>query len=80
MGFKEKNFYIWNQVWSLHKKYFDIGSKDEDWSKFVKEVDGIGRQYEGKTEYGFIKDLLLAVVGEIERTDRRRRKEHESNE
>ena len=48
MGFKEKYFYIWNQVWSLHKKYFDIGSKDEDWSKFVKEVDGIGRQYEDR--------------------------------
>ena len=39
------------------------------------------RKYEGKPEYSFIKDLVLAVISEIERVDKQRQtQEDKENE
>ena len=37
MGFKEQYFDIWQQVWSLHKKYYVIQEQDEKRWKQLNE-------------------------------------------
>lgn len=71
--FKERYFLIWQRVWNFHKKYSSVKT-DEEWEEAVEEAGKIGNG--GK----FQKDLILAVLAELERTDKERRKEHENNE
>lgn len=70
--FKERYFLIWQRVWNFHKKYSSVKT-DEDWEEAVEEAGKIGN------ESKFSKDLILAVLSELEREDKHR-KEHESNE
>lgn len=40
MGFKEQYFDIWQQVWSLHKKYYVIQEQDAEILKnFSKDME-----------------------------------------
>ena len=73
MGFKEQYFEIWRQVWEFHKKYSNVSGTDEYWERLVAESGKIVEQYRGLPQYEFIKNLRLAIIGEIERIDKRRR-------
>ena len=62
MGFKEQYFDIWQQVWSLHKKYYVIQEQDEKrWKQLNDECEAIDNQYSGRPEQRFVQSLLLGV-------------------
>lgn len=69
MNFKEQYFAIWQQGWGLHKKYHGIRADDETaWKKLSNECESIDNQYSGLPEQKFVQSLLLAIVGELERS------------
>ena len=68
MNFKEQYFNIWQQVWGLHKKYYDIREQDEEqWKQLTDESEAIFQKYEHTPEGKFVESLLLAVIGELSR-------------
>lgn len=68
MNFKKQYFNIWQQVWNLHKKYYNIRADDEKaWEKLDQECKQLDQQYKNKSEQKFVQSLLLAVIGELER-------------
>lgn len=77
MDFKKNYFDLWAKAWTFHKKYSNVSGTDEFWQRLVDESGEIMREYEGKPEYNFMKDLVLAVISEIERIDKARRQQEE---
>lgn len=75
MDFKEQYFDLWVKAWNFHKKYSNISGTDEYWEQVVNESSEIVKEFENKPEYNFMKDLVLAVISEIERVDKHKRKE-----
>lgn len=75
MDFKTKYFELWKVSWDFHKKWCNNGGTDKEWEQIVEESGDILKEYEGKPQYNFMKSLLLAVVDELERIDRAKRKE-----
>lgn len=72
MGFKEQYFDIWQQVWSLHKKYYAIQEQDEKrWKQLINESEAIFQKYEHTPEGKFVESLLLAVIGELSRESKK---------
>ncbi len=74
MDFKAKYFDLWKTSWCFHKKWCNNGGTDKEWEQIVEESGDIMKQYEGKPEQNFIKDLLLAVLSELEKIDKEKRK------
>lgn len=69
MDFKTQYFEIWNKVWNLHKRYWDIRSGDEQrWKQLDRECEQLDKQYKNRPEQKFMRSLLLAVVAELERS------------
>ncbi len=75
MDFKQDYFDLWAKAWNFHKKYSNISGTDEYWEQLVGESSEIVKAYEGKPQYDFMKDLVLAVISEIERVDKRQRED-----
>ena len=73
MDFREQYFDIWRLVCDFHKKYSNVIGTDEYWERLIAESGKIVEQYRGLPQYEFIKDLMLSIIGEIERIDKRRR-------
>ena len=66
MSFKEEYFSIWQEVWTLHKKYFGVSADNEEaWQRLDKECELLDKKYQGKK---FLQSLLLAVCAELERS------------
>ena len=65
MGFREAAR-MCGDIWSLYKGYAVKRSDETELEKFMDKVSAIYEKY--KTP--FAKEILLAVVGEIERTAR----------
>lgn len=81
MEFKKNYFDLWAKAWNFHKKYSNVSGTDEFWKQAANESSEIVKEFENKPEYNFIKDLVLAVMSEIERVDKRQRqKEGKENE
>lgn len=83
MSFKEQYFNLWATAWNFHKKYSNsnVSNADEFWERLVNESGEIMQQYENQPQYDFVKDLILAVISEIERIDKsRRQQEDKKNE
>lgn len=74
MDFKEQYFDVWQEAWRFHKKFYANDGSDQTWEQIVNESSEIARKYEGKPQYSFVKDLILAVLSEIEKKDKERRK------
>lgn len=74
MDFKERYFEIWKIAWNFHKKRCSNSGTDREWEQIVEEIGDIMKQYKGKPEQNFIKDLLLAVLSELEKNDKKKRK------
>lgn len=67
MDFKQQYFSIWQEVWTLHKKYFGVSADDEQkWQELDRECERIDKEYQGRPEQKFLRSLLLAVVAELE--------------
>lgn len=75
MDFKQQYFNIWRTVWEYHKEFFGMNGTDKKWESAVNKSADIMEQYKDKPEQGFVKSLLLAVVDELERVDKAKRKE-----
>ena len=75
MDFKEQYFDAWQEAWRFHKKFYDNDGSDKTWEQIVNESSEAVRKYMGRSQYDFMKDLILAIISEIERVDKRKRKE-----
>lgn len=73
MDFKQEYFSVWKEAWQFHKKFYDNDGSDQAWEQIVNESGEMVRKYEGKLQYNFAKDLILAVISEIEKKDKERR-------
>ncbi len=51
-------------VWRFYRKYADVKDDDKYWDEVIGESHQIAEEYGGA---GFVIDLLLAVVTELER-------------
>lgn len=71
MSFKEEYFSIWQEVWTLHKKYHGVPADDaQKWQELDRECERIDKEYQGKPEQKFFRSLLLAVAAELERSSK----------
>lgn len=75
MDFKQRYFNIWGKAYQLHKQFAGMTGTDEEWKKVIEVSEQIARQYKDKQEFKFVQNLLLAIISELERVDRQRRKE-----
>lgn len=57
-------FELYKDVWNFHKKYQQVQTTDEYWQQVVDESNQIAKKY---NQCKFAKDLLLAIIGELER-------------
>lgn len=68
LDFKQEYFSIWQEVWTLHKKYFGIRQQDEQrWQLLDRECEALDAKYKGTSEQVFLQSLLLAVTSELEK-------------
>ena len=71
MDFKTQYFQIWQQVWNLHEKYYNIRADDEAaWQMLNRECEQLDQQYKNKPEQRFVQSLLLGIIAELEREAR----------
>lgn len=81
MDFREVYFDVWKAAWTFHKRFSNISDTDEFWEQVINESNEIVKEFEDKPQYDFMKDLVLTVISEIERVDKRqRRQEGKKNE
>ena len=62
-----KAFGLFCDCWHLYRKYITSELKDNDLDDFIRESGEIFRKHE---QDPFAKDLLLAVINEIERREK----------
>ena len=74
MDFKEQYFDVWQEAWRFHEKFYDNDGSDGTWGQIVNESSEVVRKYMGRSQYDFMKDLILAIISEIERVDKHKRK------
>lgn len=72
MDFKEKYFNLWKEAWSFHKKWFTNKGSPKEWEQITAEAGDLFKQHQGEP---FMKELLLAVISELEREDRRKKED-----
>lgn len=71
MNFKEQYFQIWQQGWGIHKRFYGIRQQDEErWKELNNECEQLDRQCRNRPEQRFLQSLLLAIVGELERSSK----------
>ena len=71
MDFKQQYFSIWQEVWTLHKKYFGVSADDaQKWQELDKECEKLHDQYKNTPQQKFVESLLLSVVRELEERSR----------
>lgn len=57
-------FAYFGEVWTFFKKYYDVQQENDDyWAAVVEEASAINQKYNCE----LCKDLILAVVDELER-------------
>ena len=55
---------VYKTVLDFHRKHSSILNTDEYWDSVVSESDSIAKKYDNCR---FVRDLLLAVINELER-------------
>ena len=69
MDFKQQYFSIWQEVWSLHKRFYGASADDEEvWQQLDVECEALDAKHKGQPEQQFLQSLLLAVCAELERS------------
>lgn len=69
MDFKNEYFSQWMTVWDFHKRWHGNNGSESEWDSIVSEAGTL------MSKSDFSKDLALAVIGELERIDKKRRKD-----
>lgn len=60
LDFKQQYFSIWQEVWTLHKKYHGVSADDEKaWERLDKECELLDKKVPGKRT----KVLAIVTVG-----------------
>ena len=80
MSFKEKYFNLWGEAWGFHKEFAGMAGTDEDWQRAVDMSGATVEKYRDSEEYEFMKSLILAVIEELERQDKRRRQKEDKED
>lgn len=62
-------FAYFGEVWTLFKKYYHVQQEDSYWEKLIEEAGAINQKYQCE----LCKDLILAVVNELERKEKAQR-------
>ncbi|HIY02400.1 MAG TPA: hypothetical protein IAA26_11235 [Candidatus Blautia faecipullorum] len=75
MNFKEVYFGLWSEAWQLHKRFYNNDGSDQAWQEIVDTSSEVAEKHKDSGHYEFIKDLILLVLAELERQDKRKRKE-----
>lgn len=57
-------FEVYKTIWNFHKKYGEVKNTEAYWDEVIEESKSIHKQY---NKSKFVKDLLVAVVNELER-------------
>lgn len=75
-------FNLFSDCWHLYRKYIVKALNEDDLDGFIQESGDLFQKYGQDSQDPFVKDLLLAVINEIERVERGRNisdkeKEHE---
>ena len=74
MDFKDRYFSQWGEAWNFHKRWCNNFGSEMEWDAIVEEA----KQLMNKSE--FSKALILSVLDELERSEKKRRKDGEVNE
>lgn len=70
LDFNETYFNVWKIAWNFHKKYAAKSSCNADfWEQATEEAAELMKNCEGKPYYNFLKSLLIAVMGELQRQE-----------
>lgn len=80
MDFRETYFEIWETAWNFHEQFAGMGGTDQEWERVVDAAGEIVENYKGTLQYEFVKSLIMAIIAELERVDKRRRSEDMENE
>ena len=75
MSFKEQYFNLWGEAWGFHKEFAGMAGTDEDWQRAVDMSGTIIEKYRDSEKCEFIKSLILAVIEELERQDKRKKQQ-----
>lgn len=57
---------IYADIWSFHKKYYDLTESDGYWNAIAKDSAAIRQKYEHTSFTRFVEELLLAVTNQLE--------------
>lgn len=74
MNFKQQYFNIWGEAYQFHKQFAEMTGTDKEWSELVQTSEEIMKKHEKEPQSDFMRSLLLAVLAEIERNCKSRRK------
>lgn len=70
MNFKTTTYWsIYEKIFQFHKKFCSAKSESE-WEVAITEAGTLCKSYQGKPEHIFVKDLLVAIIDEIERASK----------
>ncbi len=68
MNFKESVYFkIYSEIWNLHKKYYGCDDSDGTWGQLIDDSQKVYEKYKDLTQGEFVKKLLVAILGELER-------------
>lgn len=71
----KRKYDMFTDCWRLFKKYADVQDNDEYWEAVVSESSAISKKY---NECKFIRNLVLAVITELERVYKEMKKNAET--
>ncbi len=61
-------FDVYGEIFRYHKRFSKVQSTDEYWQQAMNESQAIAKKYK---EHPFVIDLLVSVLMELERTERK---------
>lgn len=65
MDFKSTiEFTIYADIWSFHKRYYDVSDSDDYWEAVIDDANTLYKKYDNSK---FAKSLVMAVMEELER-------------
>lgn len=77
MDFKTEYFNIWTTAWNFHKRYHGVAENEEQhWQQLIAEAEQICKRYENRPEEKFMESLMLAVIGQLNRSAKWKEKQN----
>lgn len=77
LDFRKRYFNLWEKAWSFHKKWYSNKGSPEEWEQITTEAVDLYKRHQDEQ---FLKELLLAVLSELEREDRRKKEDGDMQE